>query len=183
MKKLKKLVSLLLVVVLCVTMTSSAFAANVCSLVKGNSCKTVKFYVETDNSTSGKLTFTQSKGKISYTNDACGTSTANMYGAYAISVQYKNSSGKMCYQFYTWEYNKSFTLKLSQKNTMYLIQVAPYPVSIVGDRLRSTNMEVKLRTWIQNLGNKGKSTDFDYAWSTNATWTVSGSKITWCYQK
>ncbi len=146
MKTGKRLLAIILTLVLCVSMTSTAFAYNVCSLVKGNSSKTVKFYVETDNTTSAKLTFTQSKGKISYTNDACGTSTGSTYGAYTISVQYKNSSGKMCYTFYTWEYGRTFTLKLNQKNTIYLIQVIPYSASNVGNHLRSTNVEVKLRT-------------------------------------
>ncbi|MCD7823170.1 MAG: hypothetical protein LUG86_04030 [Oscillospiraceae bacterium] len=170
MKKLKRLVSLLLVVVLCVTMTSSVFAKNVCVNVSGSSASKTTFTVVTGSSwkSNGKITFTQSKGTIKYTNNAYCTSTVSTYGAYTVSYICIKDNGATSTGYDSWRYSKTFSMTL-QKNATYIITVTPYSVDTVFSYCRSSSWIVKARTAFMY--------SYDPSWKTNATWNVKSTSV------
>ncbi|MCD8107105.1 MAG: hypothetical protein LUE20_03965 [Oscillospiraceae bacterium] len=171
MKKFKRLISLLLVVVMCVSMTSSVFAAkNACVNVSGSSAGKTTFTVVTGSSwkNNGKITFTQSKGTMKYTNNGYGTSTVSTYGAYIVSYICIKDSGACSTGYWSWRYTKTFSMTL-MKNATYIITVTPCSADVVFENCRSSSWLVRLRTAYMY--------SYNPSWKTNATWNVKSTSV------
>jgi len=151
----KRILAIVLVLTMIVPVLSiCASAANVCSEIKGNCKEQRTFTVETGKRgwfLKNKLTFTQTKGKMSFYTWGGGTKDYSMYGRYRVT--YENlSSGKEKTKLWT---GKNLTLTLD-KNTTYKITVTP-----------ASHAEL-------NAVNAWKGA-FDM-WSKNSTWKVTGTK-------
>ncbi len=174
MKYLRRVLAILLVFVVLLSSSISVAAANACLTVNGKSTnKKTVITVSTGNAwlVNEKITFTQTKGTISYNNNHCGQSKVDTYGAYTVKVSYKKN-GKTYNKSYAWKYTKNFSVTLD-KNRTYTITITPYNVNTIGQYLKQNNKTVKFNT-------AHNSTTF--RWSKAATWKVKSTRaVNWCY--
>lgn len=155
---MKRILSSLLVLVLCFSFFTSAFAANVCGHISGDAQSTTTFTVDTGKRWifSDKLTFTQTKGTYIYNTPLSYHKTATGYMRYKVSYRIKGKSG---WTTKNWT-GKKLTLSL-KKNTIYEVKVAPM-----------NNADTLL----------SGSTKQIQSWKKVATWQVTSTKgIISCY--
>ena len=142
---MKKLISIFLVVLICCSTITCAFAANVCGNISGNSKSTKTFTINTGSRWLGsdKVTFTQSKGTYEYSTAFSRSKTANAYMCYKVRYRINGTSSWTTKQ---WK-GKKLTLSL-KKNKVYQVQVIPYDNIDMGFQTgRAIKSWQKLSTW------------------------------------
>lgn len=120
---MKKVISFTLFIILAFSMISSAFAANVCGNIGGNSTATTTFTINTGSRWLGsdKVKLTQTKGKYEYSTPFSRSKTETSYMKYHV---YYKKSGASSWSHKKWT-GKNLTLSL-KKNTTYSVKVVPY---------------------------------------------------------
>ena len=119
----KRIVSVALLLVLIFSLSANSFAANVCSNIRGNTGKPVKFAVAAGPRLllSDKITLTQSQGTMK-----TGLTFQNnkIYWAYDVKVEQLMGDGGKITKYMKWKYSKNFTITL-EKGYLYHITVSP----------------------------------------------------------
>lgn len=148
---MKKILLILLALLVCFSMSTSVFAANVCGNISGNAKSTKTFTINTGSRWLGsdKVKFTQSKGTYEYRTPFSSSKTKTDYMCYKVSYRIK---GKSSWTTKQWK-GKSLTLSL-KKNKIYEVKVVPFD-----------NIDMSFQT-----GRQIKS------WKKLATWKVTSTK-------
>jgi hypothetical protein len=158
MKKMKKaLATVLAMMIILATFTTTAFAANVCSQIDGNSRRSRTFTVDTGKRfiLKDKIKLKQTKGVFRYDNWVGKSKTAKGYDKFSVKVEkIEGSSGVGKVKYYTLK-GKSLTIKLDKYST-YRITVTPASTS-----------DLTARYWLKGC--------FDY-WEKPASWKISTTK-------
>ncbi len=120
---MKRVLAALLVLIFCLSLVSTAFAANVCGNISGNSKSSKSFTINTGSRWLGsdKVTFTQSKGTYYYRTPFSSSKKTTDYMCYKIRYRIRGTSAWTTKQ---WK-GKKFTLSL-KKNKIYEVKVEPY---------------------------------------------------------
>ena len=152
--RMKKIISVLLVLVISFLLTSVALAANVCVQISGHSEAERKFTVETKNRPVlyEKITLTQNgKGTFEY-RPAIGTGTKTKTAYMPYTVYYKRSGDKN-WSSKKWT-DKSCTLTLEKYST-YTVRVVPYTATQLNRHFKGSKTKLKRSTSWQVTKTKG----------------------------
>lgn len=155
---MKKILSILLIILGCFSVFTSVLAANVCGNIYGDARTTTTFKVDTGTRWifKDKLTFTQTKGTYVYNTPLSYHKTATGYMRYKVHYRVVGTSG---WTTKNWT-GRKLTLSL-KKNSIYEVKVVPMDNA---DTLLSG------------------STRQIQSWSKVATWQVTSTKgIISCY--
>lgn len=161
---LKRILSLSLLVVMCLSMTVHASAANACASIGGSAKTSQTFTVNTGARWIAKtdtITLKQTKGTMEYTNIFAGTSSMRTYGYYVVTVY----QGNKTVQTLKWYGSSSLKIKNLERNTTYRVTVTPKTATEISDICLGKSFFAFIR---YQLGG--------FMWDDYATWRVSSTK-------